>query len=215
MFSQGDISTRGEIERLGRKVFMYTADLCSQESVTALVFDILAKGHIVHVLLNCSDTQRQHPAHLFPDDDWEEVLKTSLTTAFTVCREVGTHMLERNPDASGHRGSIINIVSRVADKNGLSTLANSASNGGVSQLTKALSNEWAAEGIRVNAIALDRTTLEIHPSLTGDMDTREDDLRRERQAAYGTPEGLEGSVVYLASRASGYVTGTTMTVKGK
>ncbi|TIA29111.1 NAD(P)-binding protein, partial [Aureobasidium pullulans] len=146
-------STREEIQKLGRKAQIYTADLASRESVSALVKKVVSDGHQIHILLNCGGIQRRHPAHQFPDNDWDEVLNVNLNSVFTLCRDVGAHMLERDVDQYGRRGAIINIASLLSFQGGFTVPAYAASKGGVAQLTKALSNEWASKGINVNGIA--------------------------------------------------------------
>lgn len=145
--------TKQAIEKLGRKAQIYTADLASNESMKALMPKIAKDGHQVHILVNCGGIQRRHPAHEFPDDDWNAVLQVNLNAVFTLCRDVGAHMLSREPDQYGRRGSIINIASLLTFQGGINVPAYAASKGAVGQLTKALSNQWAADGICVNAIA--------------------------------------------------------------
>ena len=192
---------------------MYTADLASQGSVSILVRKILADGHSIHILLNCGDTQRQHPSHLFPDGDWNEVLQFNLTNAFIICREVGTHMLARKPDALGRRGSIINLTLPVLDEDGRTMAASAASLGGVSQLTKALSNEWAAKGVRVNAIALEDIASES-TAMFGNNTNGGSAPPQSSTTRSASSDALMSSLIYLASQASGYVTGTVLTVHG-
>ena len=75
----------------------------------------------------------------------------NLSTVFTLCRDVGAYMLTRS---GPHRGSIVNIASLVSFQGGLTVPAYASAKGGVAQLTKALSNEWASKGINVNAVSL-------------------------------------------------------------
>ncbi|KAI7302906.1 NAD(P)-binding protein, partial [Hortaea werneckii] len=91
-------ATKQAIEKLGRKSQIYTADLASNESMKALLPKVLKDGYQIHVLLNCGGIQRRHPAHQFPDDDWNEVMQVNLNAVFTLCRDVGAHMLARSPD---------------------------------------------------------------------------------------------------------------------
>ncbi|KAL1589065.1 hypothetical protein WHR41_02286 [Cladosporium halotolerans] len=207
-------STKQAIEALGRKATIYTADLASQSSVAALVPQILKDGQKIDVLLNCGGIQRRHPSHQFPDNDWNEVLQVNLSTVFTLCREVGAHMLSREPDAHGRRGSIINVASLLSFQGGLTVPAYAASKGGVAQLTKALSNEWAAKGICVNAIAPGYIATEMNTALINDEKRAESILSRIPAGRWGSPDDFKGSVVYLASRASGYVSGEVLTVDG-
>lgn len=173
--------------------------------------EILADGHKIHVLLICGSVRLQHASHVFPEADWTQVLRSNLTTTFTLCREVGKHMLEREPNALGRRGSIVNVSLPFFYHGGVEMPANAASKGGVGQLTKALSNEWAAKGIRVNAIELGSVTTVKDVSSDGRHDT--DSV--ETQATEGKDarsEDLKSSLIYFASPASGYVTGTIITV---
>ncbi|KAK5019063.1 hypothetical protein LTR16_001518 [Cryomyces antarcticus] len=206
--------TKSLIESLGRKAAIYVADLSSQDSILALTPTILKDGHKISILLNCGGIQRRHPSHQFPDNDWNEVLQVNLTTVFTLCRDVGAHMLTHTPDASGRRGSIINIASLLSFQGGITVPAYAASKGGVAQLTKALSNEWAGKGITVNAIAPGYIATEMNDALMKDQDRATTILARIPAGRWGRPEDFKGSVVFLASRASGYVSGEILTVDG-
>ena len=66
-------ATKEAIEKLGRKAWIYTADLSSQPSVSALVPKVLADGHKIQILVNCAGIQRRHPCEKFPDSDFNEV----------------------------------------------------------------------------------------------------------------------------------------------
>jgi 2-dehydro-3-deoxy-D-gluconate 5-dehydrogenase len=182
--------------------------------VKGLVPRILADGHQIHVLLNCGGIQRRHPPHQFPDDDWNEVLQVNLNAVFTLCRDVGAHMLSRSPDSTGRRGSIINVGSLLCFQGGINVPAYAASKGGVSQLTKALSNQWAGEGICVNAIAPGYIATEMNTALINDQDRAKSILDRIPAGRWGSPDDFRGTVVFLASRASAYVSGEILTVDG-
>lgn len=76
MSEQRDTSnpgTKEQIEKLGRKASIYTADLASKQSVSELVSTVIHDGHDINILLNCAGIQRRHPSHVFPDEDWDEV----------------------------------------------------------------------------------------------------------------------------------------------
>lgn len=92
--------------------------------------------------------------------------------------------------------------------------AYAASKGGVAQLTKALSNEWASKGICVNAIAPGYIATEMNTALINDEKRAESILSRIPAGRWGSPDDFKGSVVYLASRASNYVSGEVLTVDG-
>ncbi|KAJ5369686.1 uncharacterized protein N7496_005778 [Penicillium cataractarum] len=209
-----NLGTKEQIEKLGRKASIYTADLASQPSVAKLVSTVIGDGHDIDILLNCAGIQRRHPSHIFPDEDWDEVLQVNLTTVFTLCRDVGAYMLTRTPNTSGQRGSIINIASLVSFQGGLTVPAYAAAKGGIAQLTKALSNEWASKGINVNAIAPGYVATDMNTALIQDKERAASILARIPAGRWGNPDDFKGSVVYLASRASAYVSGEIHTVDG-
>ncbi|CAK96444.1 uncharacterized protein An04g02770 [Aspergillus niger] len=199
---QRDISnteTKQRIESLGRKATIYTADLSSRESVSQLTPTLLSDSHDISILVNCAGIQRRHPSHLFPDSDWDE---TNLTTIFTLCRDLGAYMLTRTPDATGHRGSIINVASLVSFQGGITVPAYAAAKGGVAQLTKALSNEWASKGINVNAVAPGYVATEMNTALLNDQDRARSILERIPAGRWGTAEDFKGVTVFLAGKAS-------------
>ncbi|CEJ62258.1 Putative Dehydrogenases with different specificities [Penicillium brasilianum] len=209
-----NLGTKEQIEQLGRKASIYTADLALQSSVSKLVSTVIGDGHDIDILLNCAGIQRRHPSHIFPDEDWDEVLQVNLTTVFTLCRDVGAYMLTRTPNASGQRGSIINIASLVSFQGGLTVPAYAAAKGGIAQLTKALSNEWASKGINVNAIAPGYVATDMNTALIQDEQRAASILARIPVGRWGNPGDFKGPVVYLASRASAYVSGEIHTVDG-
>ncbi|KAL4953806.1 hypothetical protein BDW69DRAFT_205631 [Aspergillus filifer] len=218
---QRDISnqiTKQQIETLGRKATIYTADLASQNEISSLVSTITQDGHDIDILLNCAGIQRRHPSHMFPSQDWDEVLQVNLTTVFTLCRDVGAYMLTRppkpTPSGSSFRGSIINVASLVSFQGGLTVPAYAAAKGGVAQLTKALSNEWASKGINVNAIAPGYVATDMNTALIQDQERAASILARIPAGRWGDPDDFRGSVVFLASRASAYVSGEVLTVDG-
>ncbi|OOF97947.1 hypothetical protein ASPCADRAFT_164035 [Aspergillus carbonarius ITEM 5010] len=208
------LETKQRIESLGRKATIYTADLSSRESVSTLTPTILADNHDINILVNCAGIQRRHPSHLFPDSDWDEVLQTNLTAIFTLCRDIGAYMLTRSPDSHGHRGSIINVASLVSFQGGITVPAYAAAKGGVAQLTKALSNEWASQGINVNAVAPGYVATEMNTALLNDENRARSILERIPAGRWATPEDFKGVTVFLASRASAYVSGTVVLVDG-
>lgn len=123
-------------------------------------------------------------------------------------------MLAREPDSTGRRGAIINIASLLTYQGGLTVPAYAASKGGVGQLTKALSNEWASKGIAVNAIAPGYIATEMNTALINDKTRAEQILTRIPAGRWGKPQDFQGAVVFLASKAAGYVSGEILTVDG-
>jgi len=110
-------------------------------------------------------------------------------------------------DASNRRGAIINVASLLSFQGGITVPAYAASKGGVAQLTKALSNEWTGKGISVNAIAPGYIATEMNSALMKDEARAASILARIPAGRWGAPEDFKGAVVFLASRAGGYVSG--------
>lgn len=209
-------TTKQAIEALGRKATIYVADLSSQSSVSSLTSSILSSSPSlrISILLNCAGIQKRHPSHQFPTEDWDSVIQVNLNTVFTLCRDVGAHMLSQSPDSSGRRGSIINIASLLSFQGGFTVPAYAASKGGVAQLTKALSNEWAGKGVSVNAIAPGYIATEMNTALMQDKTRSEQIMARIPAGRWGDPDDFKGAIVFLASRASAYVGGEVLTVDG-
>ncbi|OAL31195.1 hypothetical protein AYO22_01228 [Fonsecaea multimorphosa] len=213
-------TTKQAIESLSRKATIYTADLASQPDVSGLAKRILEDGHDVSILVTCAGIQRRHPAHEFPLEDWDEVLQVNLSSVFALCRDFGAYMLTRPPlgqqqgQGQGHRGSIINIASLVSFSGGLTVPAYAAAKGGIAQLTKALSNEWAGKGVNVNAIAPGYIRTDMNEALINNETRARQILERIPMGRWGVPEDFRGPVVWLASPASAYVSGHVLVVDG-
>ena len=146
------------------------------------------------------------------------MLQVNLNSVFHLCRDIGAHMLSQSPlDASGnnnYRGSIINIASLLSFQGGITIPAYAASKGGIAQLTKALSNEWVSKGVKVNAIAPGYVATDMNSALIENEERAASILARIPAGRWGLPDDFKGAIVYLASRASGYVSGEVLTVDG-
>ncbi|KAK4125142.1 NAD(P)-binding protein [Parathielavia appendiculata] len=207
--------TLDAIRALGRTASIYTADLSSAEDVSKLVPRILADGHQIRILVNCAGIQRRHPCEKFPDSDFNQVIQVNLNSVFTLCRDVGAHMLQLDPSpVTGRRGSIINFASLLTFQGGLTVPAYAASKGAVGQLTKSFANEWTARGITVNAIAPGYIETEMNTALLNDPERLASISARIPAGRWGSPEDFKGTAVYLATKASAYVSGHVLIVDG-
>jgi 2-deoxy-D-gluconate 3-dehydrogenase len=124
-------------------------------------------------------------------------------------------MLTLSPSpTTGRRGSIINFASLLSFQGGLTVPAYAASKGAVAQLTKALSNEWTSKGITINAIAPGYIATEMNEALLADEKRLKSISERIPAGRWGVPEDFKGSVVFLASKASSYVSGHVLVIDG-
>jgi 2-dehydro-3-deoxy-D-gluconate 5-dehydrogenase len=218
LLAQRDVAnteTKSQVEALGRKCSIYPCDFGKPADVAALLPAVLADGHAPTILVNCAGIQRRHPAAAFPDADWAAVLQVNLTAVFALSRDFGARLLALPAPAGGRRrGSVVNVASIMSFQGGILVPAYAAAKGGVAQLTKALSNEWAAKGINVNAIAPGYVETELTKALVEDPVRGPSILERTPAGRWGRPEDFKGAVVYLASAASEFVSGEILTVDG-
>ncbi len=139
----------------------------------------------------------------------------NLNTVFTLCRDIGAHILALAPSSvTGRRGSIINFASLLTFQGGLTVPAYAASKGAVGQLTKSLANEWTSKGITVNAIAPGYIETEMNTALLNDAARLKSISERIPAGRWGVPDDFKGSVVFLASKSSAYVSGHVLVVDG-
>ncbi len=197
-----------ELASYGVKATAIAADLGRRADVERLIGEAIAwQGHL-DILVNNAGIIRRAPAVSHTDADWDEVLNVNLNGVFTACRAAGKHMLARGS------GKIINTASLLSFFGGFTVPGYAASKGGVGQLTKALSNEWAGQGVQVNAIAPGYMRTDNTAALQADAGRSKEILSRIPAGRWGEPADLEGTIVFLASSASDYLTGQVLAVDG-
>lgn len=210
-----DEETATAIRKLGRRVTVVAADLSSPTEVKRIVPELLDEGREIRILVNCAGIQRRYPCEEFPDEDFNEVIQVNLNSVFTLCRDIGARMLTLEPSpVTGRKGSIINFASLLTFQGGLTVPAYAASKGAVGQLTKSFANEWTSKGITVNAIAPGYIETEMNTALLNDKERLASISARIPAGRWGTPEDFKGTAVYLASKASAYVSGHVLVVDG-
>ncbi|EER23541.1 2-deoxy-D-gluconate 3-dehydrogenase, putative [Coccidioides posadasii C735 delta SOWgp] len=208
--SSPDMPTIEAVRKLGRKCTSYTCNFGDKSSVAQLIPRVTT-DHKIDILVNAAGILKRHDSDTFPQDVFDEIIQVNLSATFALCRDIGKYWIE-----NGIKGKIINVASLMTFFGGVRIPAYSASKGGVGQLTKALSNEWASKGICVNAIAPGYIATDLNRDLHGNPDSPmyKSIIERIPAKRWGDPEDLKGPVVFLASKASDYVTGEVLTVDG-
>lgn len=198
------------VESVGGRALAVPTDLGTTDGVHRLAERIVTKWPDgVDVLVNnAAVSPYVRPAEQWSDEEWSEVLRVNLDGTFRVLRCLGPAMLERGG------GSVINLTSIGADRALPRLAAYSASKAAVASLTRTLAVEWAPRGVRVNAVA----PAYIDTDMTAEVKRRER-LRgwvedRTPMGRFGRPEEVAWAVVFLASEAASYITGTTLYVDG-
>jgi 2-deoxy-D-gluconate 3-dehydrogenase len=201
-------TARELVASTGRTVIPLQADMGQRSQVKRLFDESLQKLGGLNIVFVNHGLQRAHPADQFPIEDWDLVLEVDLTSLFLLDQLAGKYML-----ANGG-GKIINIASLISVIGGMTVPAYAAAKGGVAQLTKALSNEWAGRGVTVNAIVPGFIHTDLTEDLVHDPGEGARLLARIPAARWGVPDDLKGIAVFLASAASDYITGAIIPVDG-
>jgi 2-deoxy-D-gluconate 3-dehydrogenase len=192
----------------GVRTACIVADLMDRAASVRLVDEAIETPGKVDILVNHAALIRRAPAAEPDDLDWDEVLEINLTAVFRLCRAAGARMVAR-----GH-GKIINVASLLSFQGGVTVPSYAAAKGGVAQVTKALANEWAGKGVNVNAIAPGYMKTENTKPLVEDAVRYRQITERIPAGRWGEPSDLAGPVVFLASKASDYLSGHVLVVDG-
>jgi len=208
-----NLEARGsDIERevlvLGRRFKPYTCDFSDRKALYRFIAQVRADFPVIDILVNNAGTILRKPAAEHPDEYWDRIMETDLNAQFILSREIGKEMVRRG------WGKIIFTASLLTFQGGITVPGYAAAKGGVGQLTKALANEWAANGVQVNAIAPGYIATDNTVALRNDPVRNPAILARIPAGRWGDPDDFKGAVVFLASPASDYVNGTILTVDG-
>ncbi len=196
------------IEAAGRRAMNLVGDLRDRAFTDTMVPRIIESLGRFDILINNAGAIRRAPAAEYSDADWDHLIEVNLTSVFRLARAAGAHFLTQGS------GKIVNIASLLSFQGGLTVTAYTAAKGGVAQITKGLSNEWAGRGINVNAIAPGYMVTDNTAALRADPVRSRQILERIPAGRWGDPSDLGGAAVFLASGASDYVNGHVLVVDG-
>ena len=162
----------------------------------------------IHILVNNAGIHRRGPIEDLPETAWHDVLDTNLTAAFLTAKYVVPGMIERQS------GKIINICSVMSEIGRPTVAAYMASKGGLKMLTKAMAVEWAKYNIQVNGIGPGWMATEMNRPLMENPELDKWVQSRVPAGRYGDPVEMVGALIYLASRASDFVSGQILYLDG-
>ncbi|MEX2738337.1 MAG: SDR family NAD(P)-dependent oxidoreductase [Candidatus Wukongarchaeota archaeon] len=200
--------TVDEVKKLGREALGIKVNVTKKSDVEAMVQQTLEKFGMVDILVNNAGILRIEPTEDMKEEDWDKVLAINLKGQFLCAREVGKHMIKQKS------GKIINMSSIAGKFGNPQSAAYNASKAGVILLTKTLAIDWGKHNIQVNAICPGA----FYTPMTEESFKDENLVQMIKTSVplgrYGEPEDLVGTVIYLASEASNYVTGHALVVDG-
>lgn len=184
-------------------------ELADVEGLETFTDELMNASGGIDLLVNNAGINIPKPAVELTLADWEAVFRANLTGSFFLSTAVAKHWL-----AAGTRGSIVNVASQAGIVGIEERAAYGASKAGLIHLTKVLALEWAAAGIRVNAVAPTFVRTELTESTLSRPDWAQELLSRIPAGRFGEPQDVAGAVCYLLSDAASLVTGHTLAVDG-
>ncbi|EMK5830423.1 2-dehydro-3-deoxy-D-gluconate 5-dehydrogenase KduD [Citrobacter sedlakii] len=201
--------TAAKVAATGRRFFAIQADLSQQDPLADIVAQAVGQFGRLDILVNNAGIIRREDALNFSEKDWDDVVNLNLKSVFFLSQAVARQFI-----AQGDGGKIINIASMLSFQGGIRVPSYTASKSGILGITRLLANEWAQYGINVNAIAPGYMATNNTQQLREDAERNKEIVDRIPAGRWGTPEDLQGPVVFLASRASDYINGYTLAVDG-
>jgi len=198
-----------ELTADGHSAHGIAADLSEAVGREGLWRQLEARGLLPDVLVNNAGIIRRAEFADLSFNDWQTVIDTNLTAVFDLSQRFARERI-----ASGRPGKIINILSVLSHQGGIRVASYTAAKSGLLGLTRAMANDLAPHGIMVNGIVPGYIATENTRPLREDPERNAAILARIPAGRWGLPEDLQGAAVFLAARASDYMSGAEVTVDG-
>ena len=187
----------------------FTGDVASEADCQRIADEVRTRFGRIDILFNNAGINIRRPPHEMTLDEWREVMDVNLTSAFLLSKAVYPDM----KTVGG--GKIVNIGSMTSIFGAGFAPAYATSKGGIVQLTKSQAIAWAKDNIQVNAILPGWFDTELTQKARQEIDgLHERVLARIPTGRWASPDDMAGTAVWLASRASDYVTGVAVAVDG-
>lgn len=197
-----------ELTGTGRRVEVVLGELTDRPTVDAVTAQAVELLGGIDILVNNAGTCIHAPALEVTDEQWASVLDTNVTALWYMSQAVGAHMVKRGS------GSIVNIgsISGMIVNRPQMQPAYNASKAAVHQLTKSLAAEWAPHGVRVNAVAPGYVKTDMAP--VDEPQFQRYWIEDAPQQRYASPDEIAPAVLFLASDAAAFVTGSVLVIDG-
>jgi NAD(P)-dependent dehydrogenase (short-subunit alcohol dehydrogenase family) len=197
-----------EIKALPRRCLILPRDVSKLSEIQSMASQVIEAFGKIDILINSQGAQVRKPVFEMTEQDWDGLMAVNLKSVFFSCQAVGKEMARLG------KGKIINVAS-LTSVIGLPNISiYGAGKGGVAQLTKALAVEWAPYHINVNAVLPGYYKTALTEDLFKNEERAKWVLSRIPLGRTGLPEDLAGTVVFLSSEASDYITGQIVPVDG-
>ena len=197
------------IKQDGGKAIAVSTDVTDANAVTAMIARAQQDFGRLDILVNNAGMSIRKPPHLLELEEWEKVMTTNLTSAF-LCSKAAYPAMKQ---AGG--GKLINIGSMLSIFGASFAAAYAASKGGIVQYSRTCAVAWAPDNIQVNAVLPGWIDTELTKQARSQVDGLHDRvLARTPAARWGGPDDFAGIAVFLASKASDFVTGTAIPIDG-
>ncbi|MBW1612741.1 MAG: glucose 1-dehydrogenase [Deltaproteobacteria bacterium] len=201
-------NVRDGIIASGRKSLAVKTDIGSESDVLSMADQVLDAFGKIDILVNNAGIYLPAMALEMPVDDWDKTFSVNLKGFFLCCKTVGRHMVGQK------NGKIINIASVLGKRAAQKSSAYSASKAAIIQLTRSLALEFAPYNINVNAIAPGWFETEMVEDELRNPKTKKFILDKTPFKRFGVRDELGGAVIFLASKASDFMTGETICIDG-
>ncbi len=198
--------TAGELEGMGVKAIAVGMDVSNGQSVAASIKEVAEKLGRIDILINNAGITRDALVMRMKEEDWDAVLNINLKSVYLCTKEIFRTMSKQR------YGRIVNIASIVAFMGNAGQANYSASKAGMIGLTKTTAREYASRGITINAVAPGFIITAMTEKLPEKV--KEDMMSNIPLGSFGTAQDVAEAVTFLASPASGYITGQTIHVNG-
>jgi NAD(P)-dependent dehydrogenase (short-subunit alcohol dehydrogenase family) len=201
-------SLADEVRALGRRAIAVPTDVTDEASCDALVARTVDRLGRLDILVNNAGINIRKPALEYTAEEFKRVIDINLTGYFYCARAAGRVLVAQRS------GKVINVSSIMGQISLAGQTGYSSSKGGVDQLTRTLAIEWAPHNVQVNGLGPTYFQTELTRPLWEDPERNRFIMERTPMGRWGQPHELAGAAIFLASRASDYVTGHTLMVDG-